>query len=143
MLVRGQEHFQRELLVPPVHPKTALTALPRCTVFVVAMQRNVDHWASTNGHTKEETQTCRASFFFFFLEPRSSSSSSFFFFFVLLRSSSFFFLLRSSFFFFFFVLLRSSSFVFFFFFFQTHYDVCTSTARLRMQSWPLIKAVQT
>ena len=55
-----QGHLQRELLVPPVHPKTTLTAPPRCTVFVVAMHRHVDHWASTKGHTKEETQTCRS-----------------------------------------------------------------------------------
>ena len=54
VLVRGQEHLQRELLVPPVHPKTALTAPPRCTVFVVAMQRHVDHWASTNVTQKRE-----------------------------------------------------------------------------------------
>ena len=53
MLVRGQEHLQRELLVPPVHPKTALTAPPRCTVFVVAMQRHVDHWASPKDHAKK------------------------------------------------------------------------------------------
>ena len=33
VLVRGQEHLQRELLVPPVHPKTALTAPPRCIVL--------------------------------------------------------------------------------------------------------------
>ena len=50
-----QGHLQRELLMPPVHPKTALTAPPRCTMFVVAMHR-----ASTKDHAKRVTQTCRA-----------------------------------------------------------------------------------
>ena len=44
VLVRGQEHLQRELLVPPVQPKMALTAPPRCTAFMIAMQRHVDNW---------------------------------------------------------------------------------------------------
>ena len=52
VLIRGQEHLQRELLVSPVRPKTALTAPPRCTVFVVATHRHVDHWASTEDHAK-------------------------------------------------------------------------------------------
>ena len=107
MLVRGQEHFQRELLVPPVHPKTALTVAPRCTVFVVATQRHVDHWDSTNGHKGGNANL--SSLVLLLLLLRSSSSSFFFFFVLLLRSSSsfffFFVLLRSS----FFVLLRSSS----------------------------------
>ena len=46
-----QGHLQRELLMPPVHPKTALRAPPRCTVFVVAMHRDVDH-------AKRVRQTC-------------------------------------------------------------------------------------
>ena len=54
VLARGQEHLQRELLVPPVHPKTALTAPPRSTVFVVAMHQHVAHWASTKGHTNKQ-----------------------------------------------------------------------------------------
>ena len=78
VVVRGQEHLQRELLVPPVHPKTALTAPPRCTVLVVAMQRHVDHWASTKGHTKEGTQTCRACCCCGCCCCSSSSSSCFF-----------------------------------------------------------------
>ena len=64
MLVRGQEHLQRELLVPPVHAQPTVTTPLRCRSFVVAMQGHVDHWASTKGHTKEETQACRALLLF-------------------------------------------------------------------------------
>ena len=61
VLVRGQEHLQRKLLMPPVRPKLALAASPRCTVFVVATHRHADHWAPTKDHTKRAIQTCRAS----------------------------------------------------------------------------------
>ena len=34
VIIRGQEHLQRELLMPPVRPQPALAASPRCTLSV-------------------------------------------------------------------------------------------------------------
>ena len=40
-----QGHLQRKLLVPPVYAQPTVTTPLRCSPFVVAMQRHVDHWA--------------------------------------------------------------------------------------------------